>query len=49
MLTGKKTYIVAAATVLYAAVGYFLGYVDTTTAIQLLSTGLGMAGLRNAL
>lgn len=49
MLSGKKTYIVAAATVLYAVIGYFLGYVDAGAAIQLLSTGLGMAGLRNAL
>ena len=49
MLKGKKTYIIAAATIIYAVTGYFLGYVDTAMAMQLIFSGLGIAGLRNAL
>ena len=45
-LTGKKTHIVAGATVLYAILGVVLGYVDQETAIQLISMALGFSALR---
>ena len=46
---GKKTYAVAVLTVVYAVSGYFIGKVETDTAIQLvLGSGL-FAALRNAI
>ena len=45
-LAGKKTHIVAGATVLYAILGVALGYVDQDTAIQLIATALGFSALR---
>ncbi len=46
-LNGLKTYIVAAAGVLYAVTGFFLGNIDANTAVQILVTSLGLAAVRH--
>ena len=48
-LQGLKTYIVAAVGVVYALSALFTGHIDGNTAVQLLVTSLGLAGLRNAI
>ena len=45
-LAGKKTYIIAIATVMYALGGAVAGYVDIGTAIPLILGALGLSGLR---
>lgn len=47
-LQGKKTYIVGIATLLYAAFGYFQGFISAEQAAQLVSPALLVMGLRNA-
>jgi hypothetical protein len=49
MLAGYKTYLVAAATVGYAVLGYMLGYLTQEQVIQLLPLGAGLAALRAAI
>lgn len=45
-LSGKKTYILVVAAVLYAITGYFLGNFDANTAMQMIWAALTAAGLR---
>ena len=47
MMNGKKTYVAAGLAILGAVFAYMGGNVDS--AAQLFVTGLGMAGLRNAI
>lgn len=47
-LSGKKTYIVAVALIIYAAAAVYLGKMDYQTAITLVLNGLGLGALRNA-
>lgn len=49
MLQGKKTYIVGIAGLIYAALGYFLGHIDASTAITAVQVSLVGMGLRAAL
>ena len=46
MLSGMKTYIVAAAFILYGVGGYLAGIHDTDTMINRILEGLAFAGLR---
>ncbi len=46
---GKKTYIIAIATVCYALGGAVAGYVDIQTAIMLILGALGLGGLRSGI
>lgn len=48
MLQGKKTYIVAVATVAYAAAGVYLGKFGLTEAVSLVTPVLGLGALRAA-
>jgi hypothetical protein len=45
-LAGKKTYIVAAATILYAALGYYTGNLDFNQAVNVALNAAGLAALR---
>lgn len=47
-LQGKKTYIIAVLTVIYAILGVILGKFDINTAIGLVLGAGGLAALRNA-
>lgn len=47
ILEGKKTYIVALVSIVYAAAGAFLGYHDWQYAIMVILGALGLAGLRH--
>ncbi len=49
MFTGKKTYLVALATILYALTGVITGHMDSQTAIQMVLAALGMSALRNGI
>lgn len=49
MLSGYKTYIVAIAALLWAAVGYYFGYLDVKGATEIVSIGLAAAGLRSGM
>lgn len=49
MFSGKKTYLVAIATILYAVTGLFTGNMDSQTAIQMVLAALGMSALRNGI
>ena len=48
-LKGKKSYLVAAALIIYAAAAVYLGKMDYQTAITLVLNGLGLGALRNAI
>lgn len=48
-LKGKKTYIVAALGLIYAAIGYYLGNLDASQAMQFVQISLTGAGLRSAI
>ncbi len=48
-LSGKKTYIVAVALVIYAVAGVYTGQLSQDAAIQLVLNGLGLGALRNAI
>tara|TARA_R110002167_G_C12706462_1_gene654750 strand:+ start:988 stop:1224 length:237 start_codon:yes stop_codon:yes gene_type:complete len=41
-LNGKKTYVVAAVTVIYAVSGILLGDMDTTYALSMIAGALGL-------
>lgn len=45
-LQGKKTYIVAAALVVYAVAGVYTGQLTQDAAITLVLNGLGLSALR---
>ena len=45
--TGKKTYLVAVATIAYAIGGWVAGYLDLSQAIPLILGSLGLSGLRH--
>jgi len=45
-LAGKKTYLIAAAMILYAVCGLLLGYTEPDAAITLILEALALAGLR---
>ena len=47
MLNGKKTYLLAFATVAYAALGWWLGQTSLNDALQLALPVLGAAFLRH--
>jgi len=47
MLTGYKTYILAALTVAYAVIGSYIGQIDGNAALQLIVTALGAAFVRH--
>jgi hypothetical protein len=46
-INGKKTYIVAAATILYAAVQLWQGQIDQQTFVNTVEAALGLAALRH--
>ena len=48
-LQGKLTYLVAAITVLWAVVGFFLGQLDGQTTATMILAGLGTFGVRRAI
>lgn len=48
-LDGKKTYIVAGLTILYAIVGLLIGQLQVSQAIELILAGLGGIGIRSAI
>jgi hypothetical protein len=47
-INGKKTYIVCAAAIGFAAVQFWNGSVDMNGAAQMILTALGAAGFRSA-
>ena len=47
-LQGKKTYIVCAVTIVWAAIGSYMGWIDADAAQQMIFGALGMSGLRAA-
>lgn len=49
MIDGYKTYIVAAATILYAVCGAITGYVSYDVAVPLVLGGLATYSIRNAI
>jgi hypothetical protein len=49
MLKGKKTYIVAIASIVYAWLGVYTGSMDSQTAIQMSLAALGMSALRHGM
>ena len=48
-LSGKKTYIIAGAMILWAILGAIIGKHDANTALQEIFVALGMMGLRNGI
>ena len=48
-LDGKKTYIVALSTIIYAGVGLWSGTLDANTAVMMILAALGGAGFRSAM
>lgn len=48
-LSGKKTYIIAGLTLIYAVIGVVLGQFDTNAAIQLVLASGAIAALRAAI
>ncbi len=48
-MSGYKTYIVCAVTIIYAIIGVYLGSLDLTTGSQMVLAALGAAGLRHAI
>ena len=47
-LGGKKTYVIAVATVCYALGGLVAGYVEASVAIPLILAALGLGALRKS-
>src|SRR5581483_7857599 len=45
-LSGKRTYIIAAATIAYAVLGYYTGNLDFNRAVEIVLNGAGLAALR---
>ena len=48
-LDGYKTYIVAAATIIYALVQLWQGAIDQNTAVQMIAGALGLSALRHGI
>jgi len=48
-LNGKKTYIVAVLTIIYAVTGAAIGKIDWNTAVGIILAALGMSGLRHGI
>lgn len=48
-MSGYKTYIVGAASIVFALIGLFLGQLDGNAALQLIMSGAGMLALRHAI
>jgi hypothetical protein len=48
-LVGKKTYIIAAAAILYAVFGVISKNLDVNSAINIILAALGTMGLRSAI
>lgn len=46
-LQGKKTYIVGICGIIFAITGFIIGKIDSSSAITLIFTSLGMMGIRN--
>jgi type IV secretory pathway VirB2 component (pilin) len=46
LLVGKKTYLVAIAMVVYAGLGFILGYQNQDQTLKLVFEALGLAALR---
>lgn len=49
MLTGYKTYIIAAAGIIWAGVGYYFGTLDVAQALMVLQLSGASAALRNGI
>jgi len=49
MLKGKKSYIVAVLTLVYAVAGFFIGELDANAAVQLVLASGALAAVRNAI
>lgn len=49
LINGKKTYIVGVASLLYAILGLALGKVDSTVAMEMISTALLAMGVRHGM
>jgi len=47
MLNGKKTYLVALATLLFAGLGWWLGRLEPNAALQLAVTAISAATIRH--
>ena len=48
-LEGKKTYVVAVATVMYALGGWVAGYLEFNQIVPLILGALGLSGLRHGI
>lgn len=48
-LSGFKTYIVCALGLVYAAIGFSMGWLDSAQAMQFVQISLAAAGLRSAI
>lgn len=48
-MSGYKTYLVCAASIVYAVSGFFTGHLDANAAIEVVLAALGAAGLRHAI
>lgn len=48
MLSGYKTYIVAAAAAIYAGASVWAGSMDVNAAVELVTVALGLGSLRSA-
>ena len=49
MLDNKKTYLISAAIIAYALIGFFLGKIDMNTAIMEILAGLGLGAVRHSI
>lgn len=49
MLTGQKTYITCAATVVFAVIGWYLGKVSSDAAFQMIQVSIVGTFLRNGI
>lgn len=49
LLKGKLTYLMAAVAILWGAVGLWQGWVDQTTAYEIIWGGLTVFGIRRAI
>lgn len=49
MLSGYKTYILAVLAVVYGVIGFYSGWIDSVTSLQVIWSGLAAAGIRNGI
>jgi len=49
LFKGKLTYTLAVLAILYAIVGYLLGWINNETALGIVWTGLAVFGIRRAI